>query len=362
MSIKIAFMGASVTAQAYSHSDHRLTGYVEAFQQIAKNVFGESYEQKAFAYPGNRFGDAGLLRIHEVIAYKPTICILEPLIEDTTRGIPPSEKAVQYIYACLLRNNILPVTLCLPTLSIRNPRALTSFSLFERVASMLSLESALVEIDMPQGAADAMFRDDYHTNPIGAYYYASVLISYVKNLFDAKGKISGILSKAKANPKVSENLISISSASLHILPFNYRSIRLRCSRKHNPDATSCRVDTISLIQEQTIGPHSPVIETRLRTPFEEVVQKRSVWDPYCHYSRKSYVLLLDRAAAQHSHFCVDIVVSDEIPDYSTSRKSFFFPSESRNLFLSSISRFCLIGSFSYSVEIESFDEFLCISQ
>lgn len=112
---KIAVLGASLSAQTVNHKTGELTGYVEAFRRMSEVELGLPSENIIqFAYGGNRLSDAGLIRLEEVIAEKPSVCIVEPIVEDVSRGSEAGEAEYLHVFNKLVSNNILPLVLCVP--------------------------------------------------------------------------------------------------------------------------------------------------------------------------------------------------------------------------------------------------------
>ena len=113
MTKKIAFMGASVTAQAYARISGELTGYVEAFQQDHASALGFE-EVIVHSYPGNRLADAGMILARRIVKRRPEIVILELTIEDDSRGLDFDERHLSHLYYIFVSRGILPVFLALP--------------------------------------------------------------------------------------------------------------------------------------------------------------------------------------------------------------------------------------------------------
>ncbi|KGM89513.1 hypothetical protein rosmuc_00104 [Roseovarius mucosus DSM 17069] len=60
--MKIAILGASVSAQTITHNTGEVTGYAEVMRREHTGALGTCVI-KQFTYPGNRLSDGGLLRL-----------------------------------------------------------------------------------------------------------------------------------------------------------------------------------------------------------------------------------------------------------------------------------------------------------
>jgi hypothetical protein len=87
---------------------------------------------------------------------------------------------------------------------------------------------------------------------------------------------------------------------------------------HDPAPLSVRI-----VQPQNIGTFSPVVELVLKREGggEQVWSDTlSVWDPYCHYPRFSYVTLASLELQKAGSYILTLRISDALPDYSRSRR------------------------------------------
>lgn len=102
--MKLAFIGASVTAQGTHHQSGEITGYREILsKKIIENLAFDTI--RSFTHSGNRMSDGGLINLIEIINFKPDICIIEPLIEDKSRGDKVLIEEIYFFYEALLEHN-----------------------------------------------------------------------------------------------------------------------------------------------------------------------------------------------------------------------------------------------------------------
>ena len=79
---------------------------------------------------------------------------------------------------------------------------------------------------------------------------------------------------------------------------------------------------LRVIQEQQVGPFSPMLSVTLRDAGGTVLAETpvSVWDPYCHFERASCVTLFSSPAPLEGPVMLDIARSEEDPAYDTCRR------------------------------------------
>jgi hypothetical protein len=152
--MKIAVLGASVSAQV--SSDGEITGYVEFFRREILEKSRE-VEVKQFCYPGNRLSDAGIVMVSQIVDYMPDVCIVEPIVEDISRGVNSSNFDILYVYDKLINAGILPITLILPW--PENNKELPAYRIIKEIHHKYPIR--LIEFDLPDGFS----RDDYFSGP-----------------------------------------------------------------------------------------------------------------------------------------------------------------------------------------------------
>ena len=303
--MKIAFLGASLSAQTVNHKTGEITGYVEAFRQkYAKTLQINPKDIGQFAYGGNRLSDAGFIRLEELIKTKPDLCVVEPIVEDVSRGVEANELDYVHVFKRLIENNITPLVFCVPlpidTKVLESPR----YNFCYKVCSKYDIPMKTVDLSKAH-AAGLVFKG-LHTNNSTAEFLASQLSDFIqvtnsiavqKNLsnIDFKSCIS-IQELANSNTK------------------NIRSISV--------DFKARKAGRLTLIQKQNIGPYSPILDISIsqESSNEKLIRKeKSVWDRFCYYQRSSYVTICDvQLEAGTGNILINI--SDKKPKYTTCKK------------------------------------------
>lgn len=303
----IAVLGASLSAQTVNHKTGELTGYVEAFRQRCKKEFALPPEQvKQFAYGGNRLSDAGLIRLEDVIEAKPSICILEPIVEDVSRGSEAGDAEYLYVFKKLIANNILPVVLCVPLPLTDDVTETQRYKVCKRLCEQYHIP--ILSVDLTAAVDSGVVFEGLHTRSEGATFVANALFEFIRAL-PIKQRLKRLLS-LKSLPPSSYTFKRIDTEQVsrwHSLQFSFRvekPFRLK------------------VIQRQNIGPFSPVLNISTIDPKTNVVmgtRKVSVWDRYCYYQRSSFVILCDIELAGLSGV-VKIEVAADDPDYRKCSK------------------------------------------
>ncbi len=309
--MKIGVLGASVSHQTIHHVTKEITGYVEVLRRNFAEQLGVT-EIRQFTYEGNRLSDGGLIRLEEVVAYQPDICLFEPLIEDGSRGKNSLLVEKRYVYMSLLEANILPVTLLLPEPFGRPACNIPHYNQFIAISRQYGLP--IIEVDIA-GLSDleAKFRC-VHTRFEGAMFYAQEIIKGLQCLTDPHRLAAEALVRALEwdRPEVVVSPLPLPSNPAK------RITKMKISlRSDSPDPIPFR-----LVQRQNIGVFSPVLNLMLMRGNEPVwSESLSVWDPFCHHTRLSYVLLADTVLKQKGDYVLQLQLSKKIPDYSLCRRS-----------------------------------------
>lgn len=317
--MKIAILGASASAQVKNHKTGEITGYSEVLRLclLAEGtVKPENF--KRFTYPGNRASDGGLLQLQAVVNYQPDICLFEPLIEDRSRGISVKDDQIAYIYATLIEAGILPVSLFLPIPENRIPERGPDFMRFNSFCQTYGLP--VIRVDLSNLDDIEKYCQGLHTKPLGANIYANQIMETLRELDNPRV----ILSRLKKIPHTSTLPVVISMmTSSGGIPsesgFNFII---------QPKTSTTR--SAQLIQAQKIGPFSPVLNVTAQTLNQDLSQKIgtpihrkiSVWDPYCHYERDSYVTLANIQLDGKNPVYVEVCPSQDDPNYVSCRSDF----------------------------------------
>jgi hypothetical protein len=313
--VKVAIFGASVSAQALNHTTGEVTGYSEVlFRNYASQLNITDFRRVTYA--GNRASDGGLILLEQVIAFAPDICLFEPLIEDMTRGTRITEIEIDYIYHRLLAAGILPVTVMLP-----NPMGKPPSNNWPEKARYLAVctkfNLPVIQIDLTKVEDITEKFNGIHTLAEGAKIYAAQIAAGLEALGDLTAY------PAKEAPPASKTNVLVQQVALPT-PKPDSIVKLGLTLTF-PDETDTR---IRLIQFQSIGPFSPVLDVTTRakalgkpdqwTNMETTL--RSVWDPYCHYARQSFVTLSDLQSTGHGMIELNITCATTDPDYAACRR------------------------------------------
>lgn len=338
--MKVAFLGASVTQQFIEHQTGAPTGYTYFTELLLRDHFGESYSQEIFSYGGNRLSDAGILRVHEAIKSNPDICVIEPLIEDSSRGESLSHEVISYIYECLLKNNIMPVTLFLPSAYCLEAAESSVCAYYISFLKSVGLEDYKCVISLTKQESTSLLRDAFHTNSEGAKKYAGELAQFILSKFSSGIDLSACMTQALAQISPSRFRINAIRCPRSI-PFRKLSLNIH----YPPTLAKDSQDNLLMVQKQVIGPHSPVVKACLSSPQEVCPYTTSIWDPYCHYKRDSYVTLARFKDIYAVDSKVHIEIDKQMPDYETCRRPFHPPSGIEKLYIHPLSDIYLISDY-----------------
>jgi hypothetical protein len=301
--MKIAIFGASVSAQHVSSGV--AVGYAEFLRRNHMANLGAT-EIVQFAYPGNRLADGGMIRIRDVVDYAPDVCIVEPIIEDRSRGQDASASDLLYVYDTLVRSGILPVTLLLPW-----PPEYRAYPIYAQIQRLCeNYQLPRIEFDIPVGFDTEAGFDNVHTRPIGGSFYADEISKGLRAIGDPAAAVTA----SRRNWPSLTDLPKLSSCTLPPLE-EVRRIDLDIV-PHGPGELQFR-----LIQPQRIGPFSPQLDVTIEDSMGGTISKARtcVWDQYCHYMRESCVSLA-AGATTAARFRVTIAVSAEPPNRESCRR------------------------------------------
>lgn len=303
---RIAVLGASLSAQTVNHKSGELTGYVEAFRRSFCKRLGVNPENIVqFAYGGNRLSDAGIIRLEDVIKFRPTICLIEPIVEDTSRGRDATDIEVEYVLRRLIEESILPVVFCVPLpLSLK----VTSSERYKRCLTVCEkMGVPIKEVDLSPAVSRGLTFNGLHTVRETAEFLASELWNFLSGI-DINKALKGLRYTKSIEP-----LLSIE----------------RIAQEMNNAWESVQIDFnaesdghLILIQKQNIGPFSPVLEVTVKDELNRMVQTSqvSVWDRFCYYQRSSYVTLCDVSLKKNNGSIVVQMSESATPDYQSCPK------------------------------------------
>ena len=309
--MNILFYGASVTAQSGS------SGY---FNYLNFN----NYKFERLAFPSSQFYNAGFFNTHRVIEYsnKPDIVFFE---WSTTGENSFELDKIYYFINEMKKNNILPVFLILPRISTYSSNRISDNQLYK-----ISIESGVPLLDLRYLLCDnipsEILRDDVHTTEFGAQLYASCILDFIK---------SEIISCAD-NIKI-DNIVDYKIRSYDVdLTLLENQILVFYFDSKSPDSEV----VASLIK----GPNTPIIEYI----SEEVIDKKSFFDPWCYYERENFDTLITATIFNKiSNNSISLKISDECPDFSITKTKEIF-TEPKKLVIKSIYTLGL-SNFSYKL-------------
>lgn len=313
--MKLDIFGASVSAQTRNRKTDEITGYVEILRRDYQEELGFD-EIRQVTYPGNRLSDGGLFRLADVQRGKADICLFEPLIEDTTRGVVATSTEIEHVYHTLLDRGILPVLLMLPMPNLRPVAHHPTSVSHEAIATRLGVPVICVNLS-EEADLDAKFRG-VHTLYEGARIYAAQIAEGLRRI----GTPSDWLVNLPPRKKGLE-LIKVRPFVLpDPVPSQVRTVRLIAKTPERQKGI------VRIVQRHAIGPFSPVLDVTLkaRNPEDEgqwidiAWHQMSVWDPYCHFERETILPLFDFTMTGYEEYDLTLQCTAVDPDYASSRQ------------------------------------------
>jgi len=310
--MKIGFIGASVTAQDFNYQTKEVVGYREILSlKLRLNLNLMCF--KNFSYPGNRLSDAGLVKLQEVIESKPDICLVEPLIEDSTRGVEATMDEIYYFYATLLTNNIYPVTIFLPNPKSGHCRDWINYDNLKNIN--IELNIPIIELDF-QEPIDSTYVNGVHTTNKGAILYGEEIYNQFYSI------VKNGIPKCELPKKTSDNVFVTRLAGTSNNEILLGKVLLQGQ------------GNIKIVQKSKIGPHTPVLKYTIGNKSLSTGNEVCLWDPYCHYVRGAYSILLPKIKLSNSPLELIFSISNTLPDYVKCRRDGIIWPGSSELYLS----------------------------
>ena len=290
---KIFFYGASVTAQSNGN------GFFNYLPKL------ENIEFDRFAMGGCHFNDAGFFLQNKIFECSPDVCILD--WNSTGQGFFDESK-IQYLVLNLLNHRIVPAFMILPNKdgNVKSNRQA------ERQIYELASKFALQILDLRNIDFVPCLRDSVHTNTFGANEYALKISEWVESSLP--------LWKSYFNSDLSDALLTI-CRDHEIQSVTYEE-NLKVTNSLRIELKPTNINKIEIVLSGSIGPYSPVIDILESGNFMRKIQ---VWDPWCYYERSSFFSLgaFRLPSSLEDILFVDIVLTNEVPNYSISRQSDF---------------------------------------
>lgn len=304
--LKYVVMGASLSAQGRRHDTGEITGYTEHFIAQADRLSTISSNIQKVTYPGNRLSDAGLIRMTDVLSKNPDICIVEPLVEDSSRGRWATPEEIFFVYESLISNGILPISFLVPLPEHLRVSQFPVYGPVMEISEKFGIPTLIADTkSIIEGGG--IFKGVHTTEKSGALL-ADQLVEFISGI-DTRA----LLKKVRKITPFSPRLVMES----YKMPWKpYKKLRIKVKPRCDGHYT------LRIIQRQCIGPHSPVlsINLTLQGGGSSISYETSVWDPFCHYERSSYVNLFPQALELEGAASVEIAVSERLPDYTSCRR------------------------------------------
>ena len=303
----IGVLGASLSAQTVNHKTGELTGYVEALRRSYADALGVVPENiQQFAYGGNRLSDAGLILLDEVIDAKPDICILEPVVEDVSRGREITSADFLYVIRKLTENGILPIVFRVPLPLETNVASSDRYVLSGEICERYAIP--LITSDLSKAIEAGMEFNGLHTLKDTAQFLAEELGKYLLslNLNDAWRSLSAQNRLPVSKIKVVK-LDDVGTTQWSTLSFQF---------------SASQESHLVLLQKQNIGPFSPVLQIAVKgSDGQEVAHSlQSVWDRFCYYQRSSFVTLCNVDLPKGGGIITVEIANEYAPNYNSCKK------------------------------------------
>lgn len=309
--MKIIAFGASVTAQSKNHSTGETTGYFDALSDICKSdskLAGVEFTRVAAG--SSHFNEAGFILLDEVLHKQPDIVIFD---WHTTSSEVWNQKLVDSAFEKIRASGALFLIAVFPRMTnVKNGKLPPSLNQIKKIVELRNVE--LVNFYEDQGIISTLsdlLRDEVHTNSTGALVYAKKLHCSINRLIELRASADSYQTDCFASEnvqlvKVDQLLVKkkLSKFSFHI----------------QPDGV---LGEVILVFEHRIGPFSPMVKVSSTSGMDLV---KSIWDPYCHYTRKTFQKVFDKHVVKQATARFDISIIDMSPDYASCRRDYDFSS------------------------------------
>ncbi|MBN2717679.1 MAG: hypothetical protein JXX14_17650 [Deltaproteobacteria bacterium] len=287
-------------------------GYVDILRKEFMDILGAS-KISQFCYPGNRLSDGGLVRVNELIKSGADICIIEPNIESEWRGVLCNRDEALYVYSQILGAGIYTVCLLLAHQFTIRPELAEQYAIHREICDTLNIPTIEVNLENVHDL-ERHFRG-IHPNRAGARVYANRLIQQWKKLNLSRSALRRFF-----------KTLQLPSSGIQVNSVKYQvDDAMKGLRLHGRFLNKSREDEIpnslKVIQHQTIGPFSPVLNVnflfRKGDGWQQKKWQLSIWDRYCFSERSAYIVLFDYPQIDCDEFIIDYKISDIEPAYST---------------------------------------------
>jgi len=329
--VKIHCFGASVTAQHTNHATGEATGYVPYLKKLLCAKYEDLYISATSA-GSSHFDQAGYCLLPDVLRTNPDILVLDW----HTTGASQFNDQLWQAAMLQIRNTGIR------TLIAVFPRRTEFEEGIERPNVRQARESSggcikLLDLTKISGFSPELhLRDEVHTTPSGAMYYAELL---AEEIISAARTDSTDHAQTASN----DNLVPKEPQT----DFRIPSVDKFCIDDSFVDCFQILIDIQSdgtyenpiLVLDHQIGPFSPVAAL-----FQDGSNGRSmsIWDPWCSWTRQAYTgIPLGLNIGNESK--IVICSTGKLPDYQKCRNLDFDFNPFNERYLSIRSLFCIGG-------------------
>jgi len=270
--LKIAFFGASVTAQGIARNGD-LNGYVDHFQKLC----GTNISVVKHGFGSCQFHSMGRYALLSILLLKPDILVLEwHTTGEEKHSIEQWAKTLILCLAC----NVIPIVLVLPHLRL-SPE-LQKYSSISSISSILEEGGIGRVIDLRylvDKEGEILFRDVVHTNPFGASIYAAQLYASIRDIINKRleHRESSIFPwQAKDFYEKDFSRILFSTLDSETIISTLRPLSI-----YNPFHECCEVSFWG-----RKGPVTPNIDI-ISSCQDVKPETKQVFDQWCYYERES---------------------------------------------------------------------------
>jgi len=306
--LHVTFFGASVTEQSIHHATGEVTGYVTYYEQH----FAQEKNIKVSRVSAGscNLTDAAIIYVNKVIALKPDICV----IDWATTAISDCDiRFVNQVYNLLVANRIVTLTVILPRTDRVQSETLIADKM-RRVSDRFGMPFHDVSTLISGDALSTALRDIVHTSPEGAKMYAHFMNEFITAV-DLDNHTFTIEA-----PPFFVNEIATATA----LPLSAKQITVSASPDIREDVE------YSVMLEQRVGPYSPVLQILSGEGSESVLMQRfSLWDPWCYRERQCLKPLMDWASGKLSKVILRVCSDD--PPYSNAKEPTYVEPSARHI-------------------------------
>ena len=293
---KILFYGASVTAQT------GLTGYFDFVRDALNTLNLETFR---VAYGGCHIDDAGFYRLESALTNDLNYIVFE---WNTTGLNIYNELKLSHILKILKARSIKPIFVIIPqevTMKGNRNSENQIYSLCNRFnIPLLDLRVGLSVYDFNE-----MVRDVVHTNEIGAQFYSNKIIAFLKLVLAEE---NNYWHEFNAHESDALDLINPKAFAMDLTLKVGEVLQIKIKSFSNVYS--------EIIIRHRIGPFSPIA----LISDGAVSRKLSLWDPYCHYEREHFSILINNIDLKYSYLrsplYYNISIDSDLPKYDLCRR------------------------------------------